>query len=93
MSKEYRKGVRLLIKQLHRLQKASGKGGKPKDDQEETTLAALSPEVQAFVRRVFEDWHTKLTQKRPRVVAKKIRREKRTLPTGETTVKRSEVNL
>ena len=82
MSQEYRKGVRLLVKHLHKLQKASAKGGKPKDEQEQETLAALSPEVQAFVQQVFEDWHTKLAQKRPRVVAKRMRKEKRTLPSG-----------
>ena len=82
MSREYRQAVRQLVRQLHRAQRAGAKGGHPADDQEQATLAALSPEVQAFVRQVFEDWHALLAQKRPRVVSKRIRKGKRSLPPG-----------
>ena len=81
MSKEFRKAIRVLVNQLHKKKKASAKADKQDDEQEQATLAVLSPEVKAFVQDFTEEWHTKLSQKPPRLVAKKMKKE-RSLPQG-----------
>lgn len=82
MQPEYRKGVRLLLRLLHKAQKQGAKPATPADDEDKATLAALSPEVQAFVQKIAEEWHTKLAKKKPRVVARRVRMQKRTFPPG-----------
>ena len=81
MSNEFRKAIRVLVNQLHKKKKASAKADKKDDEQEQATLAVLSPEVKAFVQDFTEEWHTKLSQKPPRLVAKKMKKE-RSLPQG-----------
>ena len=74
VAKDFRKNVRVLMARLHKKKGPSGS--------ETTALAALTPEVQGFIQKLAEDWHTMLAKKRPRVVAKRVRKEKRTLPSG-----------
>ena len=74
VAKDFRKDVRVLMARLHKKKGASSS--------ETTALAALTPEVQGFIEKLAEDWHTMLAKKRPRVVAKRVRKEKRTLPSG-----------
>ena len=74
MAKDFRKDVRVMMARLHKKKTTSG--------QETTSLAALSPEVQGFIQKLADDWHAMLSKKRPRVVAKKMQKEKRSLPSG-----------
>ena len=86
-TKEFRKAVRGLVNRLHRqTPRAGGKGDKPRPaedaEQEQTTLAALSPEVQSFVQHFLERWHAQLSQRPPRVVAKRMQKGAGSLPPG-----------
>ena len=74
VAKDFRKDVRVMMARLHKKKTTSG--------QETTSLAALSPEVQGFIQKLADDWHAMLSKKRPRVVAKKMQKEKRSLPSG-----------
>lgn len=78
VSKEFRKDVRILVNQLHRKKKGGKKGDKPVEEQ--AALASLSPEVQAFVQELVQDWHTKLAKKPPRMVAKIMKKKGESLP-------------
>ena len=69
------------MNQLHKKKKASAKADKPTDEQEQATLAAVSPEIKAFVQDFVQEWHTQLSKKPPRLVAKRMKKE-RSLPPG-----------
>ncbi|KAL8580089.1 hypothetical protein ACOMHN_051257 [Nucella lapillus] len=76
LTKEFRQAVRVLMKRIHK--KKNPKSAD--DDQEKATLAALKPEVHSFLQKVADDWHAMLGEKKPRLVAKRMKKRKRTLP-------------
>ena len=75
--KQFRKYVRISVKQLHKK-----KGDNPKI-KEKATRAGISQEVLDFVQQFLLEWHAKLSHKRPAAVAKEMmQEEERTLPAG-----------
>ncbi|XP_076450540.1 uncharacterized protein LOC143286720 [Babylonia areolata] len=87
VAREFRQAVRLLMKQIHQHQQTKTKDAttKPADQQQDkAALAALKPEVQSFVQKLAEDWHAMLAEKKPSLVAKRIRKRRRPLPADLT---------
>ena len=74
--KQFRKYVRISMKQLHK-----NKGDNPKL-QKKASEAGVSPEVREFLQQFLLEWHAKLSHKRPRAVAMEMMEGERSLPAG-----------